>query len=76
MIKPFTTLIAVIKNARLPDHRKIQLGRWGAISNNILLNLRIDRSNEDHCGPCGQYAIEKQKELEKKELKKPLEKNH
>ena len=85
MSKIINTLIAVIKNTQLPDHKKIQLGRWGAISNKIILNLRIDRSNEDHCGPCGQYAIEKQKELEKKELekkelekkelKKPLEKN-
>jgi hypothetical protein len=22
---------------------------------------KIDLSNEDHCGPCGQYALEKNK---------------
>jgi len=68
MIKIFNTLIAVIKNTQLPDPKKIQLGRWGAISNNTILNSRIDRSNEDHCGPCGQYAIEKQKEIREKDI--------
>jgi len=23
------------------------------------MNHKIDLSNEDHCGPCGQYALEK-----------------
>ena len=23
------------------------------------MNTKIDLSNEDHCGPCGQYALEK-----------------
>jgi len=23
------------------------------------MNQKIDLSNEDHCGPCGQYALEK-----------------
>jgi len=23
------------------------------------MNNKIDLSNEDHCGPCGQYALEK-----------------
>tara|TARA_Y100000816_G_C26029906_1_gene539110 strand:+ start:506 stop:697 length:192 start_codon:yes stop_codon:yes gene_type:complete len=55
----------VIRNSFKPDV-KIRLGRWGAITDNMALDLRIDRSNEDHCGPCGQYAIEKQKELQKK----------
>ena len=24
------------------------------------VDRKIDLSNEDHCGPCGQYALEKQ----------------
>ena len=23
------------------------------------INNKIDLSNEDHCGPCGQYALDK-----------------
>jgi hypothetical protein len=29
------------------------------------INNKIDLSNEDHCGPCGQYAIEKIKSKNK-----------
>ena len=25
------------------------------------MSNKIDLSNEDHCGPCGQYALEKSK---------------
>jgi len=32
---------------------------------------KIDLSNEDHCGPCGQYALEK---LEVKNSVTPLQK--
>jgi hypothetical protein len=29
------------------------------------MNKKIDLSNEDHCGPCGQYALEKIKKEKK-----------
>jgi hypothetical protein len=29
------------------------------------MNKKIDLSNEDHCGPCGEYALEKTKEIKK-----------
>jgi len=35
------------------------VGRWG---NNICekqMKIKVDLSNEDHCGPCGEYAIKK-----------------
>ena len=35
------------------------VGRWRIENCNIQLNKKIDLSNEDHCGPCGQYALEK-----------------
>ena len=38
------------------------LGRWRIEQCAIQLNKKIDLSNEDHCGPCGQYALDKQKE--------------
>ena len=39
------------------------LGRWGQVNSNTQLDRKIDLANEDHCGPCGQYAME---QLEKK----------
>ena len=35
------------------------LGRWRIEKCNTQMNNKIDLSNEDHCGPCGQYALEK-----------------
>jgi hypothetical protein len=32
------------------------MGRWNIENCNIKINNKIDLSNEDHCGPCGQYA--------------------
>ena len=34
------------------------LGRWRIEQCNNQMNRKIDLSNEDHCGPCGQYALE------------------
>ena len=42
------------------------VGRWRIENCNIQLNKKIDLSNEDHCGPCGQYALKK---IAKKERK-------
>jgi len=36
----------------------ISLGRWRRETCNKALNNKIDLSNEDHCGPCGQYALQ------------------
>jgi len=35
------------------------MGRWNIDYCNIKMNNKIDLSNEDHCGPCGHYAITK-----------------
>lgn len=47
------------------------LGRWNIDYCNQKMNKKVDLSNEDHCGPCGQYIIEKTKEtpLVKPEIK-------
>lgn len=41
--------------------RKIDkpLGRWNMEYCSKKLDTKIDMSNEDHCGPCGQYVIDK-----------------
>jgi len=35
------------------------MGRWNIDYCNKKMNQKVDLSNEDHCGPCGQYAITK-----------------
>lgn len=37
--------------------RKI-LGRWTIDYCDKKVNNKIDLSNEDHCGPCGQYLLQ------------------
>jgi len=37
--------------------QSIKLGRWSIETCSKKTNLKIDYSNEDHCGPCGQYLI-------------------
>jgi hypothetical protein len=31
------------------------VGRWKIENCNKKMNRKVDLSNEDHCGPCGQY---------------------
>ena len=45
----------------LPKPTPTPLGRWRIEHCNTKVNNKIDLSNEDHCGPCGQYALEKVK---------------
>ena len=61
MFKTVQTFITVVKNFRLPD-QKISLGRWNTVYKSNHVNTRVDLSNEDHCGPCGQYALQQQNE--------------
>ena len=53
MIKYITKLISKIVPKELPK----PMGRWNIDYCNNKTNQKIDLSNEDHCGPCGQYAI-------------------
>ena len=40
-------------------HKPPPLGRWSIETCNKKLNNKIDLANEDHCGPCGKYIIDK-----------------
>ena len=51
-------VVSIIKNLLLKEMPK-PVGRWRIEKCNIKMNNKIDLSNEDHCGPCGQYALEK-----------------
>jgi hypothetical protein len=64
-------IISIIKRF-IPKKLDKPLGRWRIENCNKQMNHKIDLSNEDHCGPCGQYALEKikLKSTEKKEPKK------
>lgn len=35
------------------------LGRWNIEECQEKIKSKIDLSNEDHCGPCGQYSMQK-----------------
>lgn len=54
-MKYITKLLKLIIQKDLPK----PLGRWNIDYCNKKMNNKIDLSNEDHCGPCGQYAITK-----------------
>ena len=76
-MKPIVTIINIInifKNMMPKDLPK-PLGRWRIENCNKQMNHKVDLSNEDHCGPCGQYALSN-KDLNKNlVLKKDLNKN-
>ena len=60
--------LKAIKNL-IEKPSQLVLGRWKIEQCKKKLNRKIDLSNEDHCGPCGQYAMYKlhlEKELNKK----------
>ena len=38
------------------DEKKV-LGRWNLEYCQTKTNTKVDLSNEDHCGPCGQYRM-------------------
>jgi hypothetical protein len=35
------------------------VGRWGLEKCHIKIGRKADLSNEDHCGPCGEYTLKK-----------------
>lgn len=60
-------LTAIIRKL-LPKELPKPLGRWRIEDCNKQMDSKIDLSNEDHCGPCGQYALTKIK-LEDNKIK-------
>ena len=43
----------------LPKEIPKPVGRWRLENCNKQMDTKVDLSNEDHCGPCGQYALDK-----------------
>jgi hypothetical protein len=56
----YINTIAVFRRLFFTEEKKV-LGRWSIEQCDKKLNAKIDLSNEDHCGPCGQYALSKTK---------------
>ena len=52
---PFYYLNQVFRKV-IPKEFPNPIGRWRIDYCNEKINSKIDLSNEDHCGPCGQYA--------------------
>jgi hypothetical protein len=69
-MKYITTIIKKLLPKELPK----PVGRWSLDYCNKKVNSKIDLSNEDHCGPCGQYALTKIELKDKKTNESDLEK--
>lgn len=65
----FITNIINSAMKRLIKNDKKVLGRWNIDYCDKKMKHKIDLANEDHCGPCGQYAMDKTM-LNVKEVKK------
>jgi hypothetical protein len=53
------TIIKIIVETILPKQVVKPVGRWNIDYCKIKTNNKIDWANEDHCGPCGEYALRK-----------------
>lgn len=59
---PFISSKSLIQWKNLISNKKESLqplGRWNIESCSKKINNKVDLSNEDHCGPCGQYILSK-----------------
>ena len=64
------TLFAKFIARVLPKNILTPVGRWRVEYCETRLDKRVDMSNEDHCGPCGQYAIDKLLDKKNNNIKK------
>lgn len=51
-------IITIIKKF-IPKDLPNPVGRWKIEKCDKKMNKKIDLSNEDHCGPCGEYMLKK-----------------
>jgi hypothetical protein len=59
------TFVKTITDKMTPKSLPKPVGRWSIEECNVKMTNRVDLSNEDHCGPCGQYALTKIENIEK-----------
>jgi len=58
------SIINTVKKYIPKENAKV-LGRWNIENCSNKMNSKVDMANEDHCGPCGQYAILKSENYKK-----------
>jgi len=54
-MKFIISIIKSIKSKELPTY----LGRWRIEYCNVKINNTVKLANEDHCGACSQYSLDK-----------------
>jgi len=59
--QPFSKIInfsnqIFVKIRKRFEHKPLPLGRWNIIYDERVKH-RVERANEDHCGPCGQLYL-------------------
>ena len=59
-MKFIKSILQKIIEQKIIKEKKI-LGRWNIEYCDKKMNKKIDLSNEDHCGPCGEYILDKTK---------------
>jgi hypothetical protein len=58
-------ITTMVKNF-FPKQVQRPVGRWNIDYCSVKTNTKIDLSNEDHCGTCGEYATLRKNQLDKK----------
>lgn len=60
-----TMLFSIVSKTfrRFLPKEKLTLGRWTIEACPVKMDHKIDLSNEDHCGPCGQYVLTKTRDV-------------
>jgi len=56
---PDMNILMSIVRSFITENLPNNLGRWRIEYCKIKTNNKVDLANEDHCGPCGQYALDK-----------------
>jgi hypothetical protein len=56
-MKYIKTIVKSVVNKIIPKTLPKSVGRWSIEECNVKTYNKVDLSNEDHCGPCGQYAL-------------------
>ncbi len=60
-------LISIIKNI-IPKQLPTYLGRWKIEYCNVKINNTVKLANEDHCGTCNQYSLDKINSIKKEKM--------
>ena len=61
-----------LKPFQIQETKRV-LGRWSVINSEKQISYKVDLSNEDHCGTCANYILEKRGPGAKEEPKQKEE---